>query len=190
MGGDLRTLHQEGVRREDDAVAHGDPVVHHRRHAERAARADRGGVGLERIVLLGVALDVRPGIEDHVVPDGDDVLLGHARPVVEQALAHTDPDEPPQEGLEGCAVHQPVHVGPGAQFEEALGAPEVDLVDRAVLRPYPPESGGCPLDEGEVQDGEHQHHQRKTHDRECTETLVQVHGGDREQQHTEDVAPA
>ena len=76
---DLLALHQEGVGGEHRAVAHRHAVVDHGADPEGAAGADRAAVGLEGVVLLGVALDARsPALRVTSSPMVTSVLLGHA----------------------------------------------------------------------------------------------------------------
>ena len=59
---DFLALHQERVRGEHRALAHRHAVMDHRADPDGAARADRAPVGLERAVLLRVALDLLPAL--------------------------------------------------------------------------------------------------------------------------------
>src|SRR3982751_6571080 len=81
-GRHLRALHQERVRLEPGAGLDRDAVVHESAHAQRAAGADRAASGLERAVLLGVALDDRARVERAAVADGDERALGERAAVV------------------------------------------------------------------------------------------------------------
>ena len=161
--GVLLTLHQEGVGREHRAVAHRHAVEDHGADPDGAAGADRDAVGLEGVVLLGVALDPGPGVEADVVADRHQVLLRQVAAVVEEPLAEPDTQHPQDHALERRAVeHCP---DAGLQLEEALGPPEVDVVDRAVLRFQGPEPGGGPLDQHAVGDAEQEGEDRARRDR-------------------------
>src|SRR5216683_151404 len=61
---DILSLHEEGVGCEHGAVTHRHAVVDQCLNSERAAGANCGPVALERAVLLRVALDLAPEIED------------------------------------------------------------------------------------------------------------------------------
>ena len=105
--GDLLALHEEGVGCEHRTVAHRHAVVHEGTDAEGAAGTEDGAVGLERAVLLGVALDHAAGVERAVVADGGERPLGQEAAVVEDPAADPDTQQPPQHVLERGAVEQP-----------------------------------------------------------------------------------
>ena len=77
---DLLALHQEGIGGEHRAVAHGHAVMDHGTDPEGAAGTDRGPVGLERAVLLRVALDLSSRIERAVVAEDGQGPLGKWQP--------------------------------------------------------------------------------------------------------------
>ena len=187
---DLLALHEEGVGGEDGTVAHGHPVMDHGGGPNGAARADGARIGLEGVVLLRVALDVGAGVEGDVVADRHDVLFRHPGAVVEQPPADPDAEQPPGQGLERCAVQEPMHVGPRTQLEEALGAPEVELVDRAVLGPHSPEPGRGTLDQREVHDREQHDDDAGHRDARCAGRVVEVRRGQADEQEREEVEPA
>src|SRR5688572_4380318 len=83
VGGDILSLHEEGIRGQHGAVTHRHVVVDEGAHPDRAASADRGGAGLEGAVLLRLALDDALLIENTLVPDDRQGRLGDVDAVVE-----------------------------------------------------------------------------------------------------------
>jgi hypothetical protein len=78
--------------------------VDERADPKGAAGTDRAAVGLERAVLLRVALDFAPRIERAVVPDGDKRSLREDATVVEDPAPDPDTQHPPDHILERGAV--------------------------------------------------------------------------------------
>src|SRR5215469_14655401 len=98
-----------------------------------AAVADRGPVGLERAVLLRVALNHGSDVERDLVADADQAPLGEMAAVVEDPLAHLGAQPAPDQALERRAVEH-VDVPVGRYLPQALVPPEIRVVNRAVLR--------------------------------------------------------
>src|SRR5215510_503754 len=97
---DLLSLHEEGVGGELRAVTHGHAVEDECTDPERAARVNCGAVALERAVLLRVALDLAPVIEDRLIPDGGESRLGDVRAVVEDPPADPNTHQPQEHVFE------------------------------------------------------------------------------------------
>ncbi|MEK6439481.1 hypothetical protein [Pseudonocardia sp. T1-2H] len=188
--GNLFALHEEGVRSEHGAVADRHPVVDERTHPDRGAGTDRDPVGLEGVVLLGVALQGGAGVEGDVVADSHEVLLGHGGPVVEEPLADVGAHHPEEHGLVRRAGEDPVQPDPRAELEEPFRPPEVDLIDRAVRRLQAAESRRGPFHQREVEDAEDEEGDVEHDDRPGTERVVEVEGHEGRQGEHEVVEPA
>src|SRR2546426_363898 len=80
---DIFSLFEEGVGSEHCALTHHHVVVDEGAYPDRAASADRGWAGLERAVLLRLALDDALRIENTLVPDGGQGWLGDVDAVLE-----------------------------------------------------------------------------------------------------------
>jgi hypothetical protein len=78
-------------------------------NADRAAGTNSGSVGFESAVLLRVALDLAPLIEDAVVADGGESPLRDVDAVVENPPANPHTRQPPDHVLErgACAANLP-----------------------------------------------------------------------------------
>src|SRR5437867_3888615 len=101
---DILSLHEEGVGCEHGAVTHRHAVVDQCLNSERAAGANCGPVALERAVLLRVALDLAPEIEDAFVSDGGERGLGDLGTVVEDSPPDPSTHQPPEHVLERGAI--------------------------------------------------------------------------------------
>src|SRR5258706_8212111 len=75
----ILSLHQKGVGGEHRAVTHRHAVEDEYANPQRAAGADRRPVAFESAVLLRVALDLAPVIENRLIPDGGERRLGDVR---------------------------------------------------------------------------------------------------------------
>src|SRR3954468_3806502 len=99
---------------------------------EGGAGTDAGVVGLEGAVLQRMALDLAVQVECGVVPDDGQRPLGEVAAVVEDPAADPNPQQPPDQGLEGGTVEDiQVRV---RHLPEALVPPVVRVVDGAELR--------------------------------------------------------
>src|SRR6266446_525897 len=106
VGRDVLALHQEGVHGEDRAFTHRHAVMDKGAHPDRAGSADFGSAGLERAVLLRLALDQALVIEDTLVPDGGQGRLGDINAIVEDSPSHANTDQPPEQGKKRGAVEK------------------------------------------------------------------------------------
>src|SRR5262249_18477911 len=158
---DLLSLHEEGVGGELRAVTHGHVVEDECTDPERAARANCGAVAFERAVLLRVALDLAPVIEDRLIPDGGERRLGDVRAVVEDPPADPNTHQPPEHVLEGRAIEK-VQVVNRMHLPNALRAPEIGMVDGANGRPHWAQRYDATLYPDEVNRGDHDA-ERKEH---------------------------
>src|SRR5262245_54809652 len=130
---DILALHEEGVGGEHRAIAHRHAVVDECADPNRAARANGGAVALERAVLLRVALDLAPVIEDGLVADGGECRLGDVGAVVEHPFPDPDAGEPPEQVLERGTVKR-VEIVDRMHLPDALDGPEIRVVDGADRR--------------------------------------------------------
>src|SRR5438093_9196984 len=101
---DILSFHQEGVCCEHRADTHRHAVEDERAHPDRAASANRGSVAFERAVLLRVALDLAPVIEDRLIPDGGENRLGDVRAVVEDPPSDPNTHQAPEHVFEWRAI--------------------------------------------------------------------------------------
>src|SRR5262249_26779939 len=97
---------------------------------ERAPVPERGPVGFERAVLLGVALDPAPRIERAVVANGGKSPFDNAEAVVEDPLADPGTQRSPDQALERRAV-EGLEVGQFRHLPDAFDSPEVRVIDGA-----------------------------------------------------------
>src|SRR5207249_8528127 len=97
-------------------------VVNECANPDRAAGAKRGSVGFESAVLLRVALDLAPIIEDTVIPDGGESRLGDVDAVVEHPPTDPNTHQPPDHVLERRAVEN-VEVVNRMHLPKALNLP-------------------------------------------------------------------
>src|SRR5262245_60448406 len=130
---DILALHKEGVGGKHRAIAHRHAVVDEGPHSDRTARADRGAVALEGAILLGVALDLAPEIEDALVPQRGEGRLRDVGAVVEHPFPDPDAGEPPEQVLERGTVKR-VEIVDRMHLPDALDGPEIRVVDRADRR--------------------------------------------------------
>src|SRR5450631_314866 len=103
----------------------------HRTDPDGATGADRGPVGLERAILLGMALDLGSGVERDVVADDRQAPLGEVAAIVEDPLAHRGAEPAPDHVLERRAVEH-AHVELGRYLPQAFVPPEIRVVYGAV----------------------------------------------------------
>src|SRR5258708_28149927 len=127
---DILSLHEEGVGGEHRAVTHRHAVEDECAHPDRTASANRGSVAFESAVLLRVALDLAPVIEDRLIPDGGESRLGDVRAVVEDPPADPNTHQPPEHVLERRAIES-VQVVNRMHLPNPLSPPEIGWVDVA-----------------------------------------------------------
>src|ERR1700733_757473 len=94
---------------------------------ENAAVADRGPVGLERAILLRMALDHGSDVERDVVADAGQAPLREMAAIVEDLLAHLGTEPAPDQALERGAVEH-MYVPVGRHLPQALVPPEIRVV--------------------------------------------------------------
>src|SRR5216117_947479 len=178
----ILSLHQKGVGGEHRAVPHRHAVKDKCANPDRAAGANRRSVAFERAVLLRMALDLAPVIEDRLIPDGGERRLGDVRAVVEDPPADPNTQQPQEQVLERRAIES-VQVVNRMHLPNPLSPPEIGVVggangrlrwvqrDDATLHPAQEDGGdrhaerekhsGHPvwkhvvkLDSGQVEEGE------------------------------------
>src|SRR5260370_8236443 len=93
-------LQKKGVGAQHCAVTHGHAVEDECTDPQRAAGANRGSVAFERAVLLRMALDFAPVVEDRLVPDRSERGVGNVGAVVEDPPADPTAPQPPHPVLE------------------------------------------------------------------------------------------
>src|SRR5262249_16144372 len=125
---DILSLHEEGIGGEHRAVTYRHAVEDECAHPDRAAGANRGSVAFESAVLLRVALDLAPVIEDRLIADGGESRLGDVRAVVEDPPADPNTHQPPEQVLERRAIES-VQVVNRMHLPNPLSPPEIGVVD-------------------------------------------------------------
>src|SRR5437667_6267540 len=157
----ILSLHQKGVGSEHGAVTHRHAVKDKCANPDRAASANRRSVAFESAVLLRVALDLAPIIENRLIPDGGERRLGDVRAVVEDPPADPNTHQPPEQVLEGRAIEK-VQVVNRMHLPDALRIPEIGMVDGADGRPHRAQRYDATLHPDEVNSGDHDA-ERKEH---------------------------
>src|SRR6266540_3793399 len=157
----ILSLHKKGVGGEHCAVTHRHAVKDKCANPDRAASANRRSVAFESAVLLRVALDLAPVIEDRLIPDGGERRLGDVRAVVEDPPADPNTHQLPEQVLERRAIES-VQVVNRMHLPNALRTPEIGMVDGANGRPHWAQRYDATLHPDEVNSGRHDA-ERKEH---------------------------
>src|SRR6266540_1576124 len=186
---DVLAFHEEGVGGERCAVAHGHAVEDECTDPDRAACANGGSVAFERAVLLRVALDLAAVIEDGVFPDRGERRLGEVCAVVEDPPADPNAHHPPEHVLEGRAIEGVEQVN-RMHLTEALGRPEIRVVDGADGRLQRVPRFEAAVQEGEVNRGDHDARREEGGAQRVWQHLVELEGGEVEDREAEDSHPA
>src|SRR6266699_3125075 len=126
----ILSLHQKGVGGEHCAVTHRHAVKDKCANPDRAASANRRSIAFESAVLLRVALDLAPVIEDRLIPDGGKSRLEDVRAGFVDSSAGLNTHQPPQQVLNRRAIES-VQVVNRMHLPNPLGPPEIGVVDGA-----------------------------------------------------------
>jgi hypothetical protein len=156
--------------------------------AERAAGANRGSVAFERAVLLRMALDLAPVVEDRVVSDRGERRVGDVGAVVEHPPADPHAHQPPEHALERRAVER-VEIVNRMHLPQPLGQPEIRVVDGAVRRLQRAQSFDATVHQGEVDRGDHDAQRQEHGADDMREYVVQLDGGEVEQREQKNAHP-
>src|SRR5262245_45864913 len=151
---DILSLHEEGVGGEGRAVTHGYIVEDECTHPDRAARANRGPVAFERAVLQRMALDLAPEVEDGLVTDGGERRVFEGGTAVEDPPADPHAHQPVEHALERRAIER-VEIVNRMHLPQALGRPEIRVVDGTDRRPHGMQRLDAAVHQGEVDCGDH-----------------------------------
>src|SRR2546425_7907529 len=185
---DILSLHEEGVGCEHGAVTHRHAVVDQCLNSERAAGANCGPVALERAVLLRVALDLAPEIEDAFVSDSGERRLGDLGAVVEDPTPDPNTHQPPEHVFERRAI-EGVEIVNRMQLPQALNRPEIWMVDGANCRLHRVQRSEATLHEGEVDRGDHDAEREEANVHHMGKHIVHFDGGEVEHGEQEDAHP-
>src|SRR5882724_1443471 len=186
---DPLSLHPEGVCCEHGAVTHGHAVEDECTDPERAAGANRGSVAFERAVLLRVALDLAPAVENRLVPDRGERRVGDVGAVVEDPPADPHTHQPPEHVLERRAVER-VEIVNRIHLKPALGRPEIRVVDGTDCRPHGMQRLDAAVDQGEVDRGDHDAEREEHGTDDMRHYVVQLDGSEVEQCEQKNAHPA
>src|SRR5262245_47437601 len=185
---DLLSLHEERVGGEHRPVAQRRAVVDQCADAEGAASAERAAVRLEGAVLLRVALDHAARIEDAVVADGGESPLRDVGAVIEDPPADPNTQQPPDHVLERRAVER-VEVIDRGHLPEALVAPELRVVHRAIGGRERAKSADAALYQHEVQHADREVQREKRSRAQIRERTGKLEGRQIERREEEDAQP-
>src|SRR5215472_15985665 len=186
--GDILSLHKEGVGGEHRAVTHRHAVEDECAHPHRAAGANRGSIAFESAVLLRVALDLAPVIEDRLIPDGGESRLGDMRAVVEDPPADPNTHQPPEHVLERRAIES-VQVVNRMHLPNPLSPPEIGMIDGANGRLRWVQRDDATLHPTQEDGGDH-HAEREEHSvHPVWKHVVKLDGGQVEEGEQEDTQP-
>src|SRR5271166_2098906 len=187
-GRNLLALHEEGVGGEHRAVAHGHAVVDQCADPDRAAGAEHDPVGLERAVLLRVALDLAARVERAAVPDGDERPFRQEAAVIVDPPADLHSQAAPDQVLERRAVEY-VQVGHFRHLPQAFVPPEVRVVDGAVSRLQPAKTQQAAFQQHEVDRGDQDAGRQPRGHLQLREPAVGIERSQEEHRVQEDVQP-
>src|SRR5438874_5361069 len=186
---DILSLHEEGVGGEHGAVTHGHAVEDECTDPQRAAGANRRSVAFERAVLLRMALYLAPVVEDRLVSDRGERRVGDVGAVVEDPPTDSHADQPPEHVLERRAIER-VEIVNRIQLPEALGQPEIAVVDGADRRLQRAQRFDATVHQGEVDRGDHDAEREAHRAHYMGKRIVQLEGGEVERREHEDADPA
>src|SRR5258706_14710718 len=131
----ILSLHEGRVGGEHRALTHRHAVEDECAHPDCAGSTNRGSVAFESAVLLRVALDLAPVIEDRLIPDGGESRLGDVRAVVEDPPADPNTHQPPDHVFERRAIES-AQVVNRMNLPNPLTPPEIGVESEEVsLRP-------------------------------------------------------
>src|SRR5947208_1763114 len=185
---DILSLHEEGVGGEHGAVTHGHAVEDECTDPQRAAGANRSSVAFERAVLLRMALYLAPVVEDRLVADGGERRVGDVGAVVEDPPTDSNAHQPPEHVLERRAIER-VEIMNRMQLPEALGQPEIGVVDGADRRLQRPQRFDATVHQGEVDGGDHDAEREAHRANHMGKGIVQLEGGEVQRREQEDADP-
>src|SRR6266511_2470688 len=184
----ILSLHKKGVGGEPCAVTHRHAVKDKCANPDRAASANRRSVAFESAVLLRVALDLAPEIENRLIPDGGERRLGDVRAVVEDPPADPNTHQPPEHVLERRAIES-VQVMNRMHLPNPLSPPEIGVVDGANGRLRWVQRDDAMLHPAQ-EDGGHHHAEREEHSvHRVWKHVVKLDGGQVEEGEQEDGQP-
>src|SRR5882724_594515 len=185
---DPLSLHQKGVRCEHRAITHGHAVEGECTDPERATGTNRGSVAFERAVLLRMALDLAPVVEDRLVPDRGERRVGDMGAVVEDPLADPHAHQPPEYVLERRSIER-VEIVNRMYLPQALGQPEIRVVDGADRRLQRAQRFDATVYQGEVDRGDHDAEREEHGADDMREHVVQLDASEVEQGEQENTHP-
>jgi len=187
-GRNVLTLHQKGIGIEYRAVAHRYAVMDEGTDPEGAVVTDHRAAGLERAVLLRVALNLAARIQHGMVSDRDQSPLRQITAIVEDPASEPDTQQAPDQILERGAVED-LKIRVGRHLPEAFVPPEVRVVIRTQTRLQPPECREAPLDQDIISRAEHDAEGEERADHGMVQHIVEIGRGHAEQGDQEKVQP-
>src|SRR5213593_4653607 len=135
-----------------------------------------------------MALDLATVVEDRLVPDRGERRVGDVGAVVEDPPADPRAHQPPENVLERRAVER-VEIVNRIHLKQALGRPEIWVVDGTDRRPHGMQPIDAAVDQGEVDRGDHDAEREEHGADDMREYVVQLDGSEVEQGEQENAYP-